>query len=161
MQINLPMSIRHSCEFLQANEGVPNLEEEHDEIDNEEDVMDDTANEQTEETVEGTIENADKQEDDNEEVNKYREVFGDEFLVLEKAITDGDDNNLLETILEGTVRSDKSNNTDGIELYDERLDKILEGMEKSDKSKDEKKARKKKVKKASGNAFKTTLAYCN
>ena len=96
-------------------------------------------------------------------MNKYREVFGDEsdgFLVLEKAIADGIelDNDLLDKILEGMEKSDKSNNTDGIELDDEHLDQILEGMEKSDKSKDEKKAKKKKVKKANGKDFKKTLA---
>ena len=151
----------NSCEFLHANDVVTNLEEEHDKMDDEEGVEDDITNEQKEETVEGT--NADKKEDDNEEVNKYREVFGDEsdgFLVLEKAITDGIelDDYLLDKILEGMEKSDKSNNTDGIELDDEHLDQILEGMEKSDKSKDEKKAKKKKVKKANGKDFKKTLA---
>ena len=93
-------------------------------------------------------------------MNKYREVFGDEsdgFLVLEKAITNGIDldDDLLDKILEGMEKSDC---TDAIELDDEHLDKILEGMEKSDESKDEKKTKKKKVKKASGKAFKKTLA---
>ena len=149
-----------SCAFLHHHDVVTNLEEENDKIDDEEDVEDHTTNEQKEETVEGTIENADKTEDFNEEVNKYREVFGDEsdgFLVLEKAITNGIDldDDLLDKILEGMEKSDC---TDAIELDDEHLDKILEGMEKSDESKDEKKTKKKKVKKASGKAFKKTLA---